>query len=224
MTPLKWFYSFLKKYRWLMLTGIFLTTVIAALSVVNPYISGIIVDNVIQAGNYDLLPWLIGCLLGVTLLNSALRFLYQLAFETASQGVLYDMRRAVYRKLLGEDLNFYNKKRTGDLMSRQTGDMDAIRHFVACDIYAVFQNILLFSFALMMIITVNVKLALCMLAVLPFTVLATHKQSKDVKPAFQRNRDCFSSLNAFVQENISGNRVVKAFAKEDYEREKGSIL
>lgn len=223
MTPLKWFYSFLKKYRWLLITGIFLTTVIAALSIVNPYLSGIIVDDVIQAGNYDLLPWLIGCLLGVTLLNSALRFLYQLAFETASQGVLYYMRGAVYRKFLGEDMNFYNKKRTGDLMSRQTGDMDAIRHFVAYDIYAVFQNILLFAFALIMIFTVNTRLALCMLVVLPFTAFATYKQAKDVKPAFQRNRNCFSSLNAFVQENISGNRVVKAFAKEDYEKEKFQI-
>ena len=56
-----------------------------------------------------------------------------------------------------------------------------------------------------------------MLAVLPFTALTTFLQSKAVKPAFQKNRDCFSSLNAFVQENVSGNRVVKAFAKEDYE-------
>ncbi len=220
MTPLKWFYGFLKKYQWLMILGLFLTTVIAALSIVNPFISGIIVDDVIQAGNYDLLPWLVACLLGVTLGNSTLRFLYQLAFETASQGVLYDMRGKVYRKFLEEDMAFYNKKRTGDLMSRQTGDMDAIRHFVAYDIYAIFQNILLFIFALLMIFTVNTRLALCMLVVLPFTAIATYKQSKEVKPAFQRNRNCFSSLNAFVQENISGNRVVKAFAKESYEKEK----
>ncbi len=223
MTPLKWFYGFLKKYQWLMILGLFLTTVIAALSIVNPFISGIIVDDVIQAGNYDLLPWLVACLLGVTLGNSALRFLYQLAFETASQGVLYDMRGKVYRKFLEEDMAFYNKKRTGDLMSRQTGDMDAIRHFVAYDIYAIFQNILLFIFALMMIFTVNTRLALCMLVVLPFTAIATYKQSKEVKPAFQRNRNCFSSLNAFVQENISGNRVVKAFAKESYEKEKFQV-
>lgn len=223
MTPLKWFYGFLKRYRGLMILGIFLTTILAALSIVNPYLSGIIVDDVVQGGNYDLLPKLIVCLLAVTLLTGVLRFLYQLVFETASQGTLYDMRSTVYRKLLEEDFTFYNKKRTGDLMSRQTGDMDAIRHFVAYDIYAVFQNILLFAFALLMIFTVNTKLALCMLVVLPFTAAATFKQSKEVKPAFQRNRNCFSSLNAFVQENISGNRVVKAFAKEDYEKEKFQI-
>lgn len=223
MTPMKWFYSFLRRYRGLLLLGIFLTTLIAALSIVNPYLSGIIVDDVIQAGNYDLLPRLMVCLLAVTVLVSVLRFLYQLVFETASQGTLYHMRSTVYRKFLEEDFTFYNKKRTGDLMSRQTGDMDAIRHFIAYDIYAVYQNILLFVFALAMIFTVNTKLALCMLTVLPFTALCTYMQSKEVKPAFQRNRSCFSSLNAFVQENISGNRVVKAFAKEDYEKEKFQV-
>ena len=223
MTPLKWFLSFLKKYRGLMLLGVLLTTVIAVLSIVNPYISGIIVDDVITDKNYDLLPKLLACLLAVTFLTSCLRFTYQLVFETASQGTLYDMRSKVYRKLLEEDFAFYNKKRTGDLMSRQTGDMDAIRHFIAYVIYAVYQNVLLFVFALLMVFTVNVKLALCMLVVLPFTAIATYRQSREVRPAFQRNRECFSSLNAFVQENVSGNRVVKAFAKEEFEKEKFQV-
>ncbi|MCX4316448.1 MAG: ABC transporter ATP-binding protein [Lachnospiraceae bacterium] len=216
----KWFYSFLKPYRGRIALGLLLTTLIAALSIVNPYLSGMIVDDVIQAGRYHLLPRLIACLLGITLFTGLLRFLYQVVFETTSQNVLYDMRGKVYRKLLEEDFAFYNKKRTGDLMSRQTGDMDAIRHFVAYIIYAVYQNILLFLFALLMIFTVNTRLALCMLVVLPFTALSTFFQAKEVKPAFKRNRECFSSLNTFVQENISGNRVVKAFAKEDYEIEK----
>ncbi|MGN0353130.1 MAG: ABC transporter ATP-binding protein [Roseburia sp.] len=220
MTPMKWFFSFLKKYKGLMILGIFLTTVLAILSIVNPYLSGQIVDQVIEKENYDLLLPMVACLLGVTIVLGIVRYFYQVVFETASQGLLYDMRDKVYRKLLEEDFAFYNKKRTGDLMSRQTGDMDAIRHFVAYVIYNVYQYTLMFLFALIMIFTVNVKLALCMLAVLPFTALCTYFQSKDVHPAFQRNRDCFSSLNTFVQENVSGNRVVKAFASEEYEIEK----
>jgi ATP-binding cassette subfamily B multidrug efflux pump len=220
MTPMKWFFSFLKKYRGLMIIGILLTTAVSVLSVVNPYISGQIVDQVISGGKYDRLMPFIGCLIGVTIVMGVLRFLFQVAFETASQGVLYDMRDKVYRKLLEEDFAFYNKKRTGDLMSRQTGDMDAIRHFVAYVVYMVYQSVLMFVFALLMIFTVNTKLALAMLVVLPFTAFATCRQTKEVRPAFKRNRDCFSSLNAFVQENVSGNRVVKAFAKEDFEIEK----
>ena len=217
---MKWFWGFLRKYRFKLLGGLILTTFISVLAIVNPYVSGMIVDDVIQGGQYDLLWKLILILLLVTLVRGALRFFYQVIFEVCSQGVLYDMRDVVYRRLLTEDFAFYSKKKTGDLMSRQTGDMEAIRHFVAYIIYQVYENILLFCFALFMIFTVNVKLALCMLIVLPFTAITTAKQSKEVRPTFQRIRDCFSSLNAFVQENVSGNRVVKAFAKEDFEIEK----
>lgn len=217
---MKWFWGFLRKYRFKLLGGLILTTFISVLAIVNPYVSGMIVDDVIQGGQYDLLWKLVLILLLVTLVRGALRFFYQIIFEVCSQGVLYDMRDVVYRRLLTEDFAFYSKKKTGDLMSRQTGDMEAIRHFVAYIIYQVYENILLFCFALFMIFTVNVKLALCMLIVLPFTAITTAKQSKEVRPTFQRIRDCFSSLNAFVQENVSGNRVVKAFAKEDFEIEK----
>ena len=220
MTPMKWFWGFLRKNRFKLLGGLILTTFISVLAIVNPYVSGMIVDDVIQGGQYDLLWKLVLILLLVTLVRGALRFFYQVIFEVCSQGVLYDMRDVVYRRLLTEDFAFYSKKKTGDLMSRQTGDMEAIRHFVAYIIYQVYENILLFCFALFMIFTVNVKLALCMLIVLPFTAITTAKQSKEVRPTFQRIRDCFSSLNAFVQENVSGNRVVKAFAKEDFEIEK----
>ena len=213
MTPMKWFWGFLRKYRFKLLLGLIMTTVISILAIVNPYVSGLIVDDVI-------LTKLVVILLLVTAVRGVLRFFYQVIFEVCSQGVLYDMRDSVYRRLLTEDFSFYSKKKTGDLMSRQTGDMDAIRHFVAYIIYAVYENLLLFGFALFMIFTVNVKLALCMLVVLPFTALTTYRQSKAVRPTFQRIRDRFSSLNAFVQENVSGNRVVKAFAKEDFEIEK----
>lgn len=220
MTPLKWFSGFLKKYRLAIVIGLVLMTVIVACAIVNPYISGMIVDDVIQGGAYDLLPKLIGIMLAVTAVRAILRYATQMMFETCSQGVLYRMRDAVYRKLLQEDFAFYNRNRTGDLMSRQTGDMDAIRHFVAFVIYTVYENILMFIFALVMIFMVNVKLALCMMAVLPSCLFTTYLQSKHVKPRFHECRQSFSSLNAFVQENISGNRVVKAFAKEEYEKEK----
>lgn len=217
MTAEKWFLGFLKKYKWLMVLGLVMTTVISVLAIVNPHISGLIVDDVIKGGNYGELPYLAAILIGVTAVRSVLRFFYQVVFETCSQGVLYEMRDTVYRKFMQEDFAFYNRERTGDLMSRQTGDMDAVRHFVAYVIYAVYENILLLIFAIIMIFTVSYKMALCMLIVLPLTALTTYFQSKQVRPAFKRNRNCFSSLNAFVQENVSGNRVVKAFSKEDYE-------
>lgn len=220
MGYIRWFLSFLKKYRVRMIVGLILVLITALLVLINPQISGMIVDEVIEGQHYEKLGILLLIMIGVTLVRSLLRFTFLMCFESSSQGLVYDMREEAYRKLMKEDFNFFNKNRTGDLMSRQTGDMDAVRHMVSHVIYFSFENILVFLMALVMIFSVNVKMALCMLIVLPFTLAVTLSQRRHIKPAFDRVRDCFSSLNAFAQETIAGNRVVKAFAKEDYELEK----
>ncbi|PXV91807.1 ATP-binding cassette subfamily B protein [Lachnotalea glycerini] len=220
MTPLKWFYSHLRKHAKYIITGLIIIPPASALAVINPKVSGAIVDLVIKEKNVELLPKLILLLVVTTLFRSGIRFVMIMSMEKASQGMLYSLRDSVYKRLLLQDFNFYNKNRTGDLMSRQTGDMDAIRHFVAHVIYAVVESIFIFAFALIMMFTVNLKIALFMILVLPFTALTTYFQVKNIKPVFIKSRVMFSRLNAFAQENISGNRVVKAFAKEDFETEK----
>ena len=155
MTAFQWFYSFLKRHNRKMLFGLVLVTIISVLAIVKPIVSGAIVDDVITGGQYELLPKLIALLIIITIIRGIFRYWSQVIFETCSQDVLYSMRDTVYRKLLQEDFAFYNKKRTGDLLSRQTGDMDAIRHFVAFVIYQVYENIFLFFFALIMIFTVS---------------------------------------------------------------------
>ena len=220
MGYIRWFLSFLKKYRVRMIVGLILVFITSLLVLINPQISGMIVDEVIEGQHYEKLGILLLIMIGVTLVRSLLRFTFLMCFESSSQGLVYDMREEAYRKLMKEDFNFFNKNRTGDLMSRQTGDMDAVRYMVSHVIYFSFENILVFLMALVMIFSVNVKMALCMLIVLPFTLAVTLSQRRHIKPAFDRVRDCFSSLNAFAQETIAGNRVVKAFAKEDYELEK----
>ncbi len=223
MTPLKWFSTFLKKYTKSIIKGLFLTTVVSLLAIVTPYISGNIVDVVITDKKYNLLAPMIAVLILATLLRGLCRARFLMTFETTSQNVIYDMREFVYKKFQKEDFAFYNRNRTGDLMARQTGDMEAIRKFVAQTMYYSYENVLLFLLAIIMIFTVNVKLALYMLLILPFTAFTTFIQFKQVKSKFSNIRRHFASLNTFVQENISGNRVVKAFAKEDYEMEKFAV-
>ena len=220
MTAMQWFYSFLKRYRNRLIFAMFLTTITCAIAVVNPMISGIIVDDIIKGGNREILPMMMFIMIGATLVRAVIRFSFIMIFESSSQRMLYTMRDYVFRKLMEQDFSFYNKNRTGDLMSRQTGDMNAIRHFVAWVIYNSYENALLFTIAIVMIFFVDWRLALCMIAIIPLTVLCTTKQLKAIKPAFMKIRVQFSKLNTFVQENVSGNRVVKAFAKEDYEIQK----
>lgn len=220
MTSMQWVYSFLKKYRKKLIFALVLATITSVTAIVNPQISGIVVDDVITNGNLSILPRLMVIMILSTFLRAVIRFYYVMIFEKTSQEMLFTMRDYVYRRFMMQDFNFYNTNRTGDLMSRQTGDMDAIRHFVAYVIYSIYENTLLFTVALVMIFIVDYRLALCMIAVMPLTAFVTYKQLKSVKPAFHNIRQHFSSLNTLVQENVSGNRVVKAFAKEEYETEK----
>ncbi len=222
---MRWFYRYLSKYKWKEAVGLVLVTVCAVLNVINPKIMGIIVDDVIGDGKgienrLGILPVAVALMIGCQVVRAVLRLISQWLFETCSQDMLYDMRDGVYRSLLQKDFAFYNRNRTGDLMSRQTGDMMAIRHFVAYVIYTIYENVLLFVIALVMIFSVDWRIGAAMMTVLPISAFVTYLQSKTIKPKFMKIRDRFSSLNAFAQENISGNRVVRAFAKEEFEIEK----
>ncbi|MBO4882455.1 MAG: ABC transporter ATP-binding protein [Lachnospiraceae bacterium] len=225
---MKWFYRYLTKYKWKEAVGLVLVTVCAVLNIINPKIMGFIVDDVIGDGEgiaerMGILPLAVALMIGCQFVRAVIRLISQWLFETCSQDMLYDMRDGVYRSLLQKDFSFYNRNRTGDLMSRQTGDMMAIRHFVAYVIYSIYENVLLFVIALIMIFSVDWRIGIAMMTVLPISAFVTYLQSKSIKPKFMKIRDRFSSLNAFAQENISGNRVVRAFAKEDYEIEKFDV-
>lgn len=219
MESLKWFYSFFKPYKKRYIWGLFLVTVATLLSFVNPYVIGIFVDDVINAKKYHMLTYVLIGLIGSTITKTSIRLKYLTLFERCSQDILYNMRDRVYSKFMKQDFTFFNRNRTGDLMSRQIGDMDAIRHFSAT-FFQYFEAIIYFVVALIMCFTVNIKIGFYMITVLPFTLVLALFQFKHVEKCFSRIRDCFSSLNSFVQENISGNRMVRAFAKEDYEIEK----
>ncbi len=222
MESLKWFYTFFKPHQKKMVWGLFLVTIATALSFLNPFISGVVVDKVINGGNREILIYLVLSIIIVTALRSRIRWVFLMLFERCSQSILFDMREKVYKKFLRQDFSFYSRNKTGDLMSRQIGDMDAIRHFMAT-YFALYEAVLYFCLALIMCFTVNTTIAWAMILVLPFTLILTVIQSKTVRKYFQRIRDCYSALNSNVQENISGNRMVRAFAKEDYEIEKFSV-
>ncbi|MCX7774241.1 MAG: ABC transporter ATP-binding protein/permease, partial [Clostridia bacterium] len=216
----RWIWGYIKPYRFKMFLGLLFVLIAAALAMVNPYLSGIIVDTIIKQGQNQLLMTILGIMVASTLVKSIIRYTFQLIFEDVSQNIFKRIREDIYLKIQSLDFNFFNKTRTGDIMAKMTGDMDAVRHFLAWVIYMVFENGVIFLFAVVMLFTINVPLALFMFAITPLTGYFALKLSKEVKPTFFNIREQFSKLNTVVQENISGNRVVKAFAKEGYEIEK----
>lgn len=222
MGSIKWIWKFTKIFQWRIILGIALVLLVSVFNLVNPYLSGIIVDKVIIHGDKKALIPLLLIMIAVTLVKSLVRYSYQMNFELISQNVIFNLRENIYSRLQELDFDFYNQNRTGDIMARMTGDMDAVRHFLAWVVYMVLENSTIFIFAVCFMAYINLKFTLVLIAITPVIGYFAYKMTKDVRGTFSAIREQFAKLNSVVQENISGNRVVKAFAREDYEIHKFS--
>ncbi|BCZ44291.1 ABC transporter ATP-binding protein [Clostridium gelidum] len=220
MSSIKWIFGYINKYKFRFYVALSAVLLSSLISMVNPYLSGKLVDEVIIKNNGNALIPILGSMIIATILKTIIRYTYQMTFEFVSQNVIFELRQNMYNKLQELDLDYYNKTRTGDIMARMTGDMDAVRHFVAWVIYNIFENVTVFIFAIVSMFIINVKFTLLMFALTPLVAFCAYKFAKQANPIFFGIREQFSKLNTVVQENISGNRVVKAFAKEDYETSK----
>lgn len=217
MSSIKWIFGYINKYKFRFYFALSAVLLSSLMAMVSPYLSGRLVDEVIINNNIDLLFPILGVMIAVTVVKAIIRYSYQMTFEFVSQNVIFELRQNMYSKLQELDLDYYNKTRTGDIMARMTGDMDAVRHFVAWVIYNICENVTVFVFAIVSMFIINVKFTLLMFALTPLVAFCAFKFAKQANPIFFGIREQFSKLNTVVQENISGNRVVKAFAKEDYE-------
>ncbi|MCO6018759.1 ABC transporter ATP-binding protein [Carnobacterium divergens] len=220
MESVKWVWKYAKQYRLLTVVAIFLVIVTSILSIVYPLLGGRIVDVVIDQGKTDLLVPILGVMMGVAFLRTVLRYCYQMMFEKIGQDSLFRIREDLYQKLQELDFNFFNQTRVGDIMARMTGDTDAIRHFVSWVFYNLLENLLLFICAVVVMATIDWRLMLALVAVTPIIGILTMRMANEAQPIFYEIRESFSRLNSMVEENISGNRVVKAFAREDFEIDK----
>lgn len=229
MFQIKWVWQNLKGYHGRYIFALFSTVLLAASALVNSLIIAKIMDEIfvpISKGEaladalLGHLIYLVLLLIGFTILRTSFCYLSVMTYETCSQGLIYKLRNDLYKNMQQQDMGFYSKNRTGDLMTRLTGDMDMIRHTVAWVFRMIIDCVVLFLAATICFIIKDVLFALSLLIVTPFIFLLTMKFSKKVGPLYVDLRERLSQLNTCAQENISGNRVVKAFAREEYEKEK----
>lgn len=216
----KWIWTYIKKYRFWMLGGLLLSVMVAAVNMINPIVSGNIVDKVIRGGQHSLLFKLICIMVGTTFCKAVFRYAYQLIFENCSQNVIRSMREDLYAHIQKLDFAWYDKIHSGNVMTLLTSDLDKVRHFVAWTLYQIVENLLVYAFSIIVLATINWKLTVAFLIIAPFVIWLVQKFKIHIKPAHMLVRDRFASLNTQVGENIEGNRVVKAFVREGYEIQK----
>ncbi|EBB9052855.1 ABC transporter ATP-binding protein [Listeria monocytogenes] len=220
MESMKWIWQYVRKYRLLMI-GVFILIFIASgISIIYPLLGGKVIDDVVYQNKTNLLIPLLLIMIISTIIRTICRYTYQIMCERIGQNSLFRIREDLYKKLQSLDFDFFNNTRVGDIMARMTGDTDAIRHFVSWVSYNILENVFLFSFAIIIMAEIDWKLTLALVIVTPLIAILTMKMSSKAQPVFYEIRESFSRLNSMVEENISGNRVVKAFAREDFEMKK----
>lgn len=220
MESLKWIMGYLKYHIPKYSIALILVLITSLLSMINPFLAGDIVDRVLKGNEKNILIPILIIMLVVVVIKGILTYTYQMIFERVSQDILLNIRKDLYSKLLKLDFDYYNNTKTGDIMARMTGDTDALRHFIAWVVYNILSNLSVFIFAIISMVIVSLPLTLFMLAICPIIAIITIKMGVQISPTFYNIREAYSRLNSVTQENISGNRVVKAFSREDYEIEK----
>jgi ABC-type multidrug transport system fused ATPase/permease subunit len=142
-----------------------------------------------------------------------------------SLGVEYDLRKLLYGHLQQLELGFFDRQQTGQLMSRGTVDLQAVRFFLGYGLVFILQSILTIVLAGAVMIVIEPRLGLISLAPVPFVVLISYRYGRRARPAIQQTQQRIAELTADAEENISGVRVVKAFAREprQLQRFQGSV-
>lgn len=224
-TKLQWLWENMKGARAVYVIGMIGTIAYNVLQLTVPYYSGKIVDLFLTGEharenmqtNSDLFYQLLAAMVGITVVRTVIVYADCMIYEHVSQTVLYRIRNYLYDKIQRQDMTFYSTYRTGDLMTRVTGDLDAVRHMVAWVVRMVIESFSLFIAAAVFFLYTNWKMALCLLVISPFVFWIICLFRNRVAPMHALLREKLAQMNTYAQENISGNRVVKAFAREDYE-------
>jgi ATP-binding cassette subfamily B protein len=211
----------LKAYYWphrtLLFVSIGALVCVTALGLVQPYLMRVLIDDIIMTGEFGLVPAVALTIVSVVIVKASMQYLHGFTGGRLGNRVAYNLRNALYRKLQYLSFQYYDTARTGDLMSRLTGDLEAIRNFVGFGFAQILNMFLMVGFGAAMLLSIHWQLTLVTLVSMPFLVVVALKFERVIHPGFREMRLSMSRLTTAVQENIAGVRTVKSFAREPYE-------
>ncbi|WP_458123034.1 ABC transporter ATP-binding protein [Paenibacillus sp. Z3-2] len=223
MDVLRQLQTFFWEKRTYLFVSIFFLALATALGLVYPYMLRILIDDIIVPRTFEDVPIIALTVLGVVILKAGMQFLHGFFGGRLGNFLAYRLRNACYEKLQFLSFRYYDTAKTGDLMSRLTGDLEAIRNFIGFGFAQILNMVLMVVFGAIMMMTMSWQLTLFTLICIPLLAFVALRFESKIHPAFQEMRLALSSLTTAVQENITGVRTVKSFAREPYEVEKFSI-
>jgi ABC-type multidrug transport system fused ATPase/permease subunit len=171
-------------------------------------------QSALHANDRHTLLLLALAILAAVLIRWALTYARRMIAGRVSLGIEYDLRKLIYGHLQRLELGFFDHQQTGQLMSRATVDLQAVRFFLGYGLVFILQSVLTIVLAGAVMIAINPGLGLIALAPVPFVIVISYRYGRRARPAIQDVQQRIGELTADAEENISGVRVVKAFARE----------
>jgi len=190
---------------------------LSVFSTLNPYLLKITVDDYITIKNYDGMLVFIVIMTGVLFLEVFFQFSFIFYANWLGQRVIYDLRKELFRKMIGFKMVFFDNSAVGRLVTRAVNDIETIASIFSQGLFMIIADFLKMLIVVGVMLSVSWKLSLIVLAVLPVILFATRKFQKAMKFAFDEVRTQVANLNTFVQERISGIHIVQLFVREHQE-------
>ena len=216
-------FRILKPY-WLMFLGAFLS--LAFSSVANLY-SPMLLKRVLDEGvigrNLSTVYWGAGILIGLALVRGVFGFTQSFWSEKMSQSFAFDLRNKLFEKIQTLSFAYHDQTQAGQLMTRLTSDVEQVRSFVASALLQFISAIIMMVGSLFFIFSMNWKLSLVALLIIPPSLFFLAYFMRVVRPMFSAIQERLGALNSVLQENLAGVRLVKAFGREHYETERFGV-
>ena len=209
--------SFANRYKLNFFIATISTILLAVVSLINPYLIKETVDQYITEKDSQGLIHNVMLMFGVVLLETVLRFTYIYFANWVGQHIIRDIRAKIFRHILQFKMSYFDTNSVGKLVTRVVSDIETIAAFFSTGVFTIISDILqMFAIAALMFYF-NWKLAFIALSVLPILIYATRVFQQAIKATFQEVRNQVANLNGFVQERVTGMKIVQLFNREKIE-------
>jgi ATP-binding cassette subfamily B multidrug efflux pump len=211
---------YVNRYRRAFIIGLICVISTTAFQLLGPWVLKYAIDDLNRAVTERKLLLYAGLLLGISMVRGVFLFLMRRIIIGASRDIEYDIRNDVFARLAQQPLAYYQERRTGDLMSRATNDLNAVRMMIGPAIMYSANTVLVFIVAILLMAAIDLRLTLIALIPLPFVSIVVRYFGSAIHKRFEAIQAQLSEISAVVQEALSGVRVVRAYRQEAHESER----
>jgi ATP-binding cassette subfamily B protein len=212
--------TFCEAYRWTLYVSVVMLALLTATNLVVPYLTKALINDVLGAHHWRELWFIAAAVPSLAFVGGLLNFGQSYYSSLFGQKCTYRLREALYARLQYHGFEYYDREHTGNLMQRLTGDVEAWRMYLSQGIISAWNFVFNVGFGLVVMFSLDARLTLLTLVFMPFLGVVVLRFDQKVRPIYTEIRRVMSRLQTVVQENIVGVRVVKAFAREEFELQK----